>query len=154
MRVTLQELIDTLERRKPIAGWPPEIPPRALRSFLDIPDLSMQEAEELSQSDSPADQLRALGAWYRHEEYKRIRTFFKGREDKLGNEGMLLLVLAYLRLLGDKPERLSTHAMPVVKTLVTEEPSEFGSLYEWFQNFILERPMPQRFYDQSAGCKL
>jgi len=154
MRVTVQELVDTLERQESINGWPPEMPPRALRSLADLPDLSLEEAEELSQSDNPADQLRALGAWYRHEEYKRIRTFCKGREDRLGNEGMLLLVLAYLKLLGDKPELLSTYAMPLVKTLVTEEPSEFGSLYEWFQNFVLERSMPERFYDQSADCRL
>lgn len=154
MRITVQELVDTLERQEPIDGWPPEMPPRVLRSFADLSDLSLEEAEELSQSDNPADKLRALGTWYRYEEYKRIRTFLRSRPDQLDNKGMLLLMLAYLKSLGDKPESLSRYVMPLVETLATEEPSEFGSLYEWFQNFILERPMPQRFYDQSAGCRL
>ena len=153
MNVTIQNLVDTLTRQERMDDWPPEEPPRPLRSFADLPDIPPQELERLSQPDEIADPLRLLGAAYQNKEYKPIRTFFRDNPDQLGNEGKLLFVLAYLQLFRDKPDMLERYAAPLVKQLVASEPSEFAPLYEWFQNFVQERPMPQAFQARSSGCK-
>lgn len=153
MSVTIQELVDRLTSQEPMDDWPPEVPPRPLRSFADLPDIPSQELERLSQLDEVADPLRLLGEGYQNGEYKPIRMFFRDNPDQLGNEGTLLLVLAYLQLFRDKLDMLERHAAPLVKELVASEPSEFVPLYEWFQNFVQERSMPQAFYARSSGCK-
>jgi hypothetical protein len=153
MNVTIQELVGRLTSQEPIDDWPPEVPPRPLRSFADLPDIPPQELERLNQPDEVADPLRLLGAAYQNEEYRHVRHFFRNNPDQLGDEGKLLSVLAYLQLSRDKPNMLERYAAPLVKELVASEPSEFAPLYEWFQNFVQERPMPQAFQARSSGCK-
>lgn len=153
MNVTIQDLVDRLTSQEPIDDWPPEVPPRPLRSFADLPDIPPQKLERLSQSDEIADQLRELGARYRNGEYNLIRIFFKGNPDRLADKGKLLRLLAYLQLFRDKPNKLERYATPLVRELVASEPSEFALLYEWFQNFIQERPMPPMFYARSSGYR-
>jgi len=156
MSVTIEELIDRLNAQETIEDWPAAEQPRPLRSFSDLPDIAHEEPERLSRSGEQADRLRELGAHYRNREYNRVRNFFKENPDQLGNEGKLLSLLAYLQTFRDNPSiltRLEQYAAPLVRELVASEPSEFGALYEWFQNFILERPMPSAFYARSAGCK-
>jgi hypothetical protein len=156
MNVTIQKLIGTLARQERIDDWPPAEQPRQLRSFFDLPDIAHEEAERLSRSSEQADQLRELGARYRNREYNRVRNFFKDKPDQLGNEGKLLSLLAYLQIFRDNPSvltRLEQYAAPLVRELVASEPSEFGALYEWFQNFIHGRPMPSAFCVRSSGCK-
>ena len=153
MDLTIREFIDKVNRQETITGWPPEAPPRPLRSFADLPDIPPQELERLNQPDEIADSLRLLGAAYQNEEYRHIRHFFRNNPDQLGDKRKLLLVLAYLQLFRDKLDMLERYAAPLVKELVASEPSEFALLYEWFQNLIQERPMPQAFYARSSGCK-
>ncbi len=146
MQGTIQQIVNALTQRKSIDGWPPEVPPRSLSLFSDLVDILPQDIERLIQSDTPDDQLRALGALYQSGEYQRIRAFFKSNPDRLGNEGKLLLVLTYLQLFRDKFDRLERFTAPMIKELTDSEPSEFSSLHEWFQNLIQERPMPPTFY--------
>ena len=146
MNVTIQRLVDILTQQEPIADWPPEVSVRSLLSFSDLPDVPPHEVERLSQSDEPADQLRLLGVCYQNREYTLIRHFLKDNPDRLGYEGKLLLVLAYLQTFRNQPAKLEKWANSLVKELVASEPSEFANLYEWFQNFIQERPMPPAFY--------
>jgi len=145
MNITIQQLVGMLTQQEHIPGWAPKASQRPLRSFSDLPTVAPQEIERLSRSDKASDQLRALGAWYASKEYSKIRALFKRNPDRLGNEGKLLLVLAYLQISRTQSEILERYAAPLVKELANE-PSEFGNLYEWFQNFIQERPMPPAFY--------
>jgi len=150
MNVIIQEIVNKLAAQEPIDGWPPEASVCPLLSFSDWPDIPPHEIERLSQSlsqlDEPADQLRLLGVCYQNGKYTLIHHFLKDNPDQLGYKGKLLLVLAYLQTFRDQPDKLEGWANSLVKELVASEPSEFANLYEWFQNFIQERPMPPAFY--------
>ena len=152
MNVTIQDLLDELLSQKSLGHWPPAVRPRALHSFADLSGVQPQELERLKQSDVVADKLRLLGVYYRQQAYSSICRFFRHKPDRLGDEGKLLLVLAFLQLDRDKPDRLERHVAPLLKELVASDPSEFAPLYEWFQDLIQERPMSSLFYTRSSAC--
>jgi hypothetical protein len=145
--MTVQELINRLVREQPVEGWPPEDPPRPLYSFDDLPQDSPEDTERLIQSDDPTDRLRALRAWYRNGEYRRIL----GKLGKVGNEAgssreKLILLLAYLQLsrgIEDPRQFIEKHAKPVLNST---EPAgfkdELSDLRNWFDDFLRGGSMP------------
>ncbi|HOT90964.1 MAG TPA: hypothetical protein PLJ78_10980 [Anaerolineae bacterium] len=144
---------DILQKQQLLLEWSPTARPRELRTFADFPDLSPEDIEAALASDDQGQQLRAIGTLYKAGDYKRVRDFFKKDAGRLGNSGKLILVLAYLQLFAENRISLDRYALPLLKELLTQEPSEFGSLYDWVQDYIQERPMPQQFYEQSQECQ-
>lgn len=149
---TIRNLIRQVAQQEPLLEWSSTIRPRDLRSFADFPDISPEDIEKALASDAPEQQLRAIGALYKAGENKRIHDFFEKDTERLGNPGKLLLALAYLQRFAQNRISLDRLAMPLLKELLAQEPSEFGSLYDWIQDYIQERPLPQQFYEQSQGC--
>ena len=71
----------------------------------------------------------------------------------LRDAGATRALLAEHRDLADKPDRLSRLVLPLLKDLLAQESSDFDNLYDWGQDYIQERPLPPRFYEQSEGCQ-
>lgn len=150
---TIRALTASLRLQQVLPEWSSTPNARELRSFADFPDLSPEDIEAALVSDDQGQQLRAIGTLYKAGDYKRVRDFFKKDAGRLGNPGKLLLTLAYLQLFAENRISLDRYALPLLKELLAQEPSEFGSLYDWGQDYFQERPLPQQFYEQSQGCQ-
>ncbi|MBN1922802.1 MAG: hypothetical protein JW892_16250 [Anaerolineae bacterium] len=151
----VRDLCALIERHRPLPEHDSAVRPRELCTFADAEflDRSSEEAKASLAVPDLEKRLLALGVLYRLGEYKPIRDFFGDDPDRLGNRGKLLLVLAYLRLFDGKHTSLSRFVLPIVKDLLSTEPSEFGTLYDWLLDYVQERPMSPRFYEKSIGCE-
>lgn len=148
MDISIQSLWKTLETQGSITGWPPTVSRRPLQSFDSVPSLE-SDTEPTPEADAAASKLGKLSRLYQSKDFKKIVDQLRRKPpDRATYQERLFLLLAYLQIHKDKEENLEQFALKLAQGLAQSEPSEFGELYEWLQNWLRGYNMPRQFHDR------